>query len=80
MAQTREISIKRGKVASLGNLLSDGVMSAPGVVSNGKVVHADGVHHREKVEPWLTVTARTLNSSLVLAHAAICLDAVASDA
>lgn len=48
VAQTREISIKLEKVAPLSNLLSDRVMSAPGVVSNGKVVRADGVPSRKK--------------------------------
>jgi len=28
-------------------------MSTPGVVINGKVVHAGGIPSREKVEQWL---------------------------
>ena len=30
-----------------------GVMSTPGVVINGKVVHPGGVPSREKTEQWL---------------------------
>jgi predicted thioredoxin/glutaredoxin len=32
-----------------------GVMSTPGVVIDGKVVHAGGVPSRSKVEQWLAV-------------------------
>jgi predicted thioredoxin/glutaredoxin len=33
--------------------VSYGVMSTPGVVIDGKVVHTGGVPSREKVEQWL---------------------------
>jgi hypothetical protein len=31
-----------------------GVMSTPGVVINGKVVHAGGVPSRDKIAQWFT--------------------------
>ena len=34
-------------------MMGYGVMSTPGVVINGKVVHAGGVPSREKIAQWL---------------------------
>ena len=42
------------KVEELRDIMGYGVMSTPGVVINGKVVHAGGVPTREKIEKWLT--------------------------
>jgi len=49
-AKGRDIQLE--KVESLQEILSHGVMSTPGVVINGKVVHAGGVPARAKVEGW----------------------------
>ena len=35
------------------DIMGYGVMSTPGVVINGKVVHAGGVPSRDKIEQWL---------------------------
>jgi hypothetical protein len=43
------------KVEELRDIMGYGVMSTPGVVINGKVVHAGGVPNREKIEGWLVV-------------------------
>lgn len=40
------------KVEELREIMSYGVMSTPGVVIDGKVVHAGGVPSRAKVEQW----------------------------
>lgn len=40
------------KVEDLPAIMSYGVMSTPGVVIDGKVVHAGGVPSREKVAGW----------------------------
>lgn len=40
------------KVEDLPSIMSYGVMSTPGVVIDGKVVHAGGVPNRSKVESW----------------------------
>ncbi|MBK8384935.1 MAG: thioredoxin family protein [Candidatus Accumulibacter sp.] len=41
------------KVESLPEIMRHGVMSTPGVVIDGRVVHAGGVPARSKVEGWL---------------------------
>jgi len=41
------------KVTDMGQILGYGVMSTPGVVIDGKVVHAGGVPSRSSVEGWL---------------------------
>ena len=52
VAQERSIAIKLVKVEDLPEIMSYGVMSTPGVVVDGKLVHAGGVPSREKVEGW----------------------------
>lgn len=42
------------KVEDIGDIMSYGVMSTPGVVIDGKVVHAGGIPDRKKVEDWIT--------------------------
>ncbi len=46
--------MKLEKVEDLRDIMGYGVMSTPGVVIDGQVVHAGGVPSREKVEQWLT--------------------------
>ena len=41
------------KVEDIGEIMGYGVMSTPGVVVDGKVVHAGGVPDRKTVESWL---------------------------
>ncbi|SBT05649.1 Thiol-disulfide isomerase and thioredoxins family protein [Candidatus Accumulibacter aalborgensis] len=45
-----EVTIE--KVESLPDIMRYGVISTPGVVLDGKVVHAGGVPTRSKVEGW----------------------------
>ena len=52
IAKTKGVEIKVEKVTDLTQILSYGVMSTPGVVIDGKVVHAGGVPARSKVESW----------------------------
>lgn len=54
IAKDKGVSITLEKVEELRAIMGYGVMSTPGVVINGKVVHAGGVPSREKVEKWLT--------------------------
>ena len=42
------------KVEAIADILSHGVMSTPGVVVDGKVVHAGGVPSKTAVEKWLS--------------------------
>jgi small redox-active disulfide protein 2 len=53
VAQTRGVTINIEKVEDMAAILGYGVMSTPGVVIDGKVVHAGGVPDRKKIESWL---------------------------
>ncbi len=57
IAQAKGVSVKLEKVEELRDIMGYGVMSTPGVVIDGKVVHAGGVPSREKIEQWLTARA-----------------------
>jgi small redox-active disulfide protein 2 len=52
VAQAKGIEIQLEKVEDLQQIMVHGVMSTPGVVIDGKVVHAGGVPARAKVESW----------------------------
>ncbi len=52
VAQAKGAEIEIEKVEDLRKIMSYGVMSTPGVVVDGKVVHAGGVPARSKVEGW----------------------------
>jgi len=53
VAQAKGVAVKIEKVQDMGAILGYGVMSTPGVVIDGKVVHSGGVPERKKVEGWL---------------------------
>ena len=53
VAKAKGVTVKLEKVEELRDIMGYGVMSTPGVVINGKVVHAGGVPSRDKVESWL---------------------------
>jgi predicted thioredoxin/glutaredoxin len=57
-ARTREIqkgvAVALHKVEEVREIIGYGVMSTPGVVIDGMVVHAGGVPGRDKIEQWLT--------------------------
>ena len=53
VARERGVEIQLEKVEDLQAIMSYGVMSTPGVVIDGQVVHAGGVPSRQKVEGWL---------------------------
>jgi small redox-active disulfide protein 2 len=52
-AKAKGVSITLSKVEDMREIVGYGVMSTPGVVINGKVVHAGGVPSRDKIEAWL---------------------------
>ncbi|WP_296900886.1 thioredoxin family protein [Polaromonas sp.] len=54
VAQAKGISVTLEKVEDLRQIMRYGVMSTPGVVIDGKVVHAGGVPSRDKIEKWLS--------------------------
>ena len=47
------MAVNLEKVEDMAAILGYGVMSTPGVVIDGKVVHAGGVPDRKKIESWL---------------------------
>jgi small redox-active disulfide protein 2 len=52
-ARARGVAVNLEKVENIADIMAHGVMSTPGVVIDGKVVHAGGVPDRRKVENWL---------------------------
>jgi small redox-active disulfide protein 2 len=52
VARAKGVEIALEKVEDLQQIMAHGVMSTPGVVIDGKVVHAGGVPARAKVEGW----------------------------
>jgi small redox-active disulfide protein 2 len=63
VAREKGLSITLDKVEEPRDIAGYGVMSTPGVVIDGKVVHAGGVPGRSKVEQWLTGVGDTATSS-----------------
>ncbi|MEF8794776.1 thioredoxin family protein [Thiohalorhabdus sp.] len=53
VASDQGADIDLQKVEDIGDIMSYGVMSTPGVVVDGEVVHAGGVPDRKKVSEWL---------------------------
>ena len=52
-AKSKGIEVELDKVEDIGDIMSYGVMSTPGVVIDGQVVHAGGVPDRKTVDSWL---------------------------
>ncbi len=52
VAREKGVQIQMEKVEDLPSIMNYGVMSTPGVVIDGVVVHAGGVPTRGKVEGW----------------------------
>ena len=52
-AKAKGVEIQLEKVEDMAAILGYGVMSTPGVVIDGKVVHAGGVPNKAKVDEWL---------------------------
>jgi len=52
VAREKGVAITLEKVEDLPSIMGYGVMSTPGVVIDGNVVHAGGVPSKSKVESW----------------------------
>lgn len=52
VATAKGIELQLEKVEQIQDIMTYGVMSTPGVVIDGNVVHAGGVPARAKVESW----------------------------
>ena len=53
VAKELGVDVNIEKVEDIAQIMSYGVMSTPGVVIDGKVVHAGGVPSREQIADWL---------------------------
>ncbi len=53
VAREKGLEVELEKVEDIAAIMGYGVMSTPGVVIDGKVVHAGGVPDRRKIEGWL---------------------------
>jgi len=53
-ANNAGIKIELEKIEDIGDIMSYGVMSTPGVVIDGKVVHAGGIPDQKLIESWIT--------------------------
>lgn len=53
VAKARGRAVDLVKVEELREIMGYGVMSTPGVVVDGKVVHVGSVPPRDKIEQWL---------------------------
>jgi small redox-active disulfide protein 2 len=53
VAAAQNLAIHLEKVTDMAAILGYGVMSTPGVVIDGRVVHAGSVPSRSMIEAWL---------------------------
>ncbi len=53
VAKEKGIALQLEKVEDMQSIMSYGVMTTPGVVVDGKVVHAGGIPSRDKIAGWL---------------------------
>lgn len=56
-ARTAGIEIQLEKVEELPQIMSYGIMSTPGVVVDGKLVHAGGIPAKDAIDGWLRGSA-----------------------
>jgi len=52
-AEEKGVDITLEKVEDMAQIMSYGIMSTPGVVVDGQVVHAGGVPNKKNIESWL---------------------------
>jgi small redox-active disulfide protein 2 len=53
-AKTLGVEVELEKVEDMADIVGYGVMSTPGVVVDGSVVHAGGIPAKDKVIEWLS--------------------------
>jgi small redox-active disulfide protein 2 len=54
VAQEKGVAVTLQKVEEMRDIVGYGIMSTPGVVIDGKVVHAGGIPSRDKILQWLS--------------------------
>lgn len=55
VAKEKGIVVEMAKVEDLPSIMGYGILSTPGVVVDGRVVHAGGIPTKAAVESWLLV-------------------------
>ena len=55
VAKEKGIVVEMAKVEDLPSIMGYGILSTPGVVVDGKVVHAGSIPTKAAVESWLLV-------------------------
>ncbi|WP_293648743.1 thioredoxin family protein [Thiolapillus sp.] len=53
VAAEKGVDVELEKIEDIGQIMSYGVMSTPGVVIDDKVVHAGGIPDRKSIQEWL---------------------------
>ena len=53
VAEEKGIAIELEKVEEIREIMSFGILTTPGVVVDGQVVHSGGIPSRDKIEQWL---------------------------
>lgn len=53
-ADAKGIEISLEKITDIGAIMSYGVMSTPGVVVDGQVVHSGGIPDRNNIDAWIS--------------------------
>lgn len=56
-AQAAGVAIKLEKITDMAEILGYGVMSTPGVMVDGMLVHSGGVPSKAQVQMWLSASA-----------------------
>ena len=54
VAKEKGVSITMEKVEDIQNIMKFNILSTPGVVIDGKVVHAGGIPSRAKIGAWFS--------------------------
>lgn len=52
-ARDKGVAVQLEKVEDIADIMAHGVLSTPGVVIDGRLVHSGGVPDRKTVEGWL---------------------------
>jgi len=52
-AREMGVNVKLEKVEDMQQIMSYGILSTPGVVIDGQVVHAGGIPDKKTIESWL---------------------------
>ncbi len=54
VAEEKGIAIELEKIEEIREIMGFGILTTPGVVVDGQVVHAGSIPSRQQIEQWLT--------------------------